>query len=147
MSSELSTLRTSRVLPFSAKAIYQAFSNPQLLAQWWGPEGFSNTFAVFEFIVGGRWQFTMHGPDGTDYTNESQFTALVPDQKVVIAHVCAPLFTLTIELTPLQNGTQLSWVQIFADEQAAHIVRQLYPLANEQNLDRLTQVLNQAPTV
>jgi uncharacterized protein YndB with AHSA1/START domain len=42
-------------------------------AQWWGPEGFANTFAQFEFKPGGRWVFVMHGPNGANYPNESVF--------------------------------------------------------------------------
>lgn len=34
----------------------------------WGPEGFTTTTRAFEFRVGGEWDFVMHGPDGTDYT-------------------------------------------------------------------------------
>jgi uncharacterized protein YndB with AHSA1/START domain len=75
------TLRTSRTLPFSAKDIYGAFASANLLASWWGPEGFSNTFEIFEFVTGGRWKFVMHGPDGKNYSNESTFEELVPNSK------------------------------------------------------------------
>ncbi|RFF27462.1 hypothetical protein DZK25_08660 [Wenzhouxiangella sp. 15181] len=47
------TLRTSRTLPFSPEEIYGAFASPELLAAWWGPEGFSNTFEIHEFTEGG----------------------------------------------------------------------------------------------
>jgi uncharacterized protein YndB with AHSA1/START domain len=43
------TLRTSRTLPFSPKEIYGAFASADLLALWWGPEGFLNTFEIFDF--------------------------------------------------------------------------------------------------
>lgn len=56
MSAEDKTMRTSRILLFSPTAVYAAFSSPELLAQWWGPEGFSNTFEVFEFKAGGQWK-------------------------------------------------------------------------------------------
>lgn len=101
------TLRTSRTLPFSPKEIYGAFASPDLLASWWGPEGFSNTFEVFEFFTGGRWRFVMHGPDGKNYLNESFFEELVPDSKIVIHHACPPNFKLTVELIPDREGTHL----------------------------------------
>jgi len=139
---EESLIFTSRVLPFSPAAIYAAFSSPELLAEWWGPEGFTNSFEVFEFKVGGRWIFVMHGPDGKRYPNESVFAALEPNSKIVIEHVCAPLFTLTVKLTVVAKGTEVSWAQAFADVETAEAVRHIVVPANEQNLDRLTLMLS-----
>lgn len=142
MSIQTNVMSTSRVLPFSPVAIYAAFSSPELLAQWWGPEGFSSTFEVFEFKAGGQWKFVMYGPDGKSYPNESVFAVLELNSKVVIEHVCAPLFTLTVTLNPVANGTQLRWEQVFADEAMAQAVKHIVEPANEQNLDRLTRLLS-----
>ncbi|HSH85658.1 MAG: SRPBCC domain-containing protein [Methylophilus sp.] len=142
--SEDSTLSTSRTLPYSAQEVYRAFASADLLAAWWGPDGFTNTFEIFEFTTGGRWKFVMHGPDGKNHLNESVFTELVPDAKVVIHHNCLPYFTLTIELRPVNAGTHLTWNQVFNDAETARAVKQLVGSANEQNIDRLTQVLNKA---
>ena len=142
MSTTDKTMRTSRVLPFSPAAIYAAFSSPELLAKWWGPEGFTNTFDVFEFKAGGQWKFVMHGPDGKSYPNESVFAGLEPNSKIVIEHVCAPLFTLTVKLNAVADGTHLSWEQAFADEATAQAVKQIVEPANEHNLDRMTRVLS-----
>lgn len=137
-------LRTSRTLPFSPKEIYGAFASANLLALWWGPEGFSNTFEVFEFTAGGRWKFVMHSSDGEDYLNESFFEELVPDSKIVIHHDCPPNFKLTVGLTPDGEGTLLTWEQVFEDAETAHAVKQRAGAANEQNIDRLTTVLSEA---
>jgi uncharacterized protein YndB with AHSA1/START domain len=137
------TLRTSRTLPYTPKQIYDAFASADLLALWWGPEGFSNTFENFEFTVGGRWKFVMHGPDGNNYLNESIFVALVPDAKIVIQHTCTPHFTLTVELTPVNEGTHLTWEQVFEDAKTAQAVKQRVGSANEQNIDRLANVLGE----
>ena len=138
------TLRTSRTLPFSAKEIYGAFSSADLLALWWGPEGFSNTFEIFEFNEGGRWKFMMHAPDGSHYPNESSFEELVPDSKIVIHHDCPPNFKLTVKLTPDGKDTHLTWEQTFDDAETAQAVKKRAGSANEQNIDRLIHVLSQA---
>lgn len=138
------TLSTSRTLPYTPKEIYGAFASACLLAAWWGPEGFTNTFEIFEFKTEGRWKFVMHGPDGKDYLNESIFKELVNEVKVVIHHACPPHFTLTVELMPVSNGTYLTWNQVFDDAQTAQAVKQRAGPANEQNIDRLTQVLSKA---
>lgn len=138
------TLRTSRTLPFSPREIYGAFASADLLASWWGPEGFTSTFEIFEFTPGGHWKFVMHGPDGKSYLNESYFEELVPDARIVIHHDCPPYFKLTVELTPDAEGTHLTWEQVFEDAETAQAVRQRAGSANEQNIDRLTAVLNRA---
>lgn len=135
--------RNNRTLSFPPEAIYQAFASAELLAIWWGPAGFTNTFEVFEFKPGGQWKFVMHGPDGSDYRNESNFVELVPGRKVAIRHDCAPYFTLTITLTPVAGGTELTWEQDFDDAQVAQAIKHIVAPANEQNLDRLTAVLQQ----
>jgi len=137
------TLRTSRTLPFAPKEIYGAFASADLLASWWGPEGFSNTFEIFEFAPGGRWKFVMHSPDGENYPNESFFEELVTDSKIVIHHDCPPNFKLTVQLTPVSEGTHLTWEQVFDDAKTAQAVKQRAGSANEQNIDRLTTVLGE----
>ena len=133
--------RTQRTLSFSPQAIYNAFASPDLLAQWWGPEGFTNEFETFEFQVGGRWTFVMVGPDGARYPNESVFIELEPASRVVIRHDCGPFFTLSVQLTETTEGTHVQWEQVFDDVQIAQAVKAMVEPANEQNLDRLMRVL------
>ena len=133
--------RTERTLPFSPQAVYNAFSSAELLANWWGPEGFTNAFETFEFQVGGRWKFVMVGPDGARYPNENVFTALEPASCVVIRHDCEPFFTLTVQLSEVAGGTHVLWQQAFDDKHVAQALKAMVEPANEQNLDRLTHVL------
>jgi uncharacterized protein YndB with AHSA1/START domain len=135
------TFITRRQLPVSPAAVFAAIRDPACLATWWGPDGFTNRFDVFEFEPKGRWIFTMVGPDGTAYPNESVFAHIEPDRQVVIRHVCQPLFQLTITLEPSAGGTLLHWVQAFDDPAVAQAVRHIVEPANEQNLDRLAAVL------
>ena len=138
------THTTSRFLPHSPAQIYKAFASAEILTSWWGPNGFSNTFEVFEFNEGGKWEFLMHGPDGRSYKNNSVFLKLIPDSKIVIHHDCPPNFTLTIELTPEGNGTLLTWNQEFDDAKTAQAIKERAGSGNEENLDRLEQALQLA---
>jgi len=133
--------RTERTLPFTPEAIYKAFASPEVLASWWGPEGFTNEFENFEFQTGGHWEFVMVGPDGARYPNQCVFTGLEPASRVVIRHDCEPFFTLTVQLTQVTDGTHLQWQQVFDDAHIAQAVKAIVEPANEQNLDRLMHVL------
>jgi len=132
---------TERTLPFSIQSVYNAFALAEVLATWWGPEGFTNEFETFEFQVGGRWVFVMVGPDGARYPNQSVFTEIEPASRVVIRHDCEPFFTLRVQLIQVAAGTQVQWAQVFDDVQIAQAVKAIVEAANEQNLDRLTRVL------
>lgn len=133
----MSVFRTSRELAATPEAVFAAFEDPARLARWWGPAGFRNTFHTFEFRAGGAWLFTMHGPDGTDYPNESEFREIVPNATIRIRHLNLPHFDLDITLEPSAQGTLLTWVGVFENEAFAENARQFLETANEQNLDRL----------
>jgi uncharacterized protein YndB with AHSA1/START domain len=135
------TFRTSRVLPYTPAQVFEAFARPELLARWWGPDGFSNTFEVCEFKPGGRWKYVMHGPNGANFQNESVFLELHPSSTLVIHHVSKPRYLLTITLTAHEGGTAISWAQEFEDSAVAARIRHIVEPANEQNLDRLEGVL------
>jgi uncharacterized protein YndB with AHSA1/START domain len=138
--------RTERTLPFTPQVVYNAFASAEMLASWWGPEGFTNEFEIFEFQVGGRWKFVMVGPDGLRCPNESVFAELEPASRVVIRHDCEPFFTLSVQIIAVNGGTHLQWVQVFDDAQIAQAVKAIVEPANEQNLDRLIRALtNCAP--
>jgi uncharacterized protein YndB with AHSA1/START domain len=137
----MTTFSTTRQFAAIPAAIFAAIKDPERLAKWWGPNGFVNRFETFEFHTGGKWTFSMIGPDGTTYPNESVFFSIEPDRKVVIQHVCPPHFELTITLEPSSQGTLLHWDQAFADPSVAQAVRHIVEPANEQNLDRLSTEL------
>jgi uncharacterized protein YndB with AHSA1/START domain len=140
-SNPAAVLSTERVLPAGPHQVFAAFEDPTRLAQWWGPDGFTNTFEQFEFKPGGRWVFTMHGPNGANYANESVFRELQPGSRIVIEHVSAPHFTLSVTLTPRGNHTHLAWAQAFDTPEMARQLQSICVPGNEQNLDRLEAVL------
>ena len=132
---------TERVFSANPRKVFAAFEQPDKIAQWWGPKGFTNTFEQFEFKPGGRWVFVMHGPNGANYANESVFREIQPDTRIVIEHVVQPWFKLTVTLTARGDQTHLAWVQEFESPEVAAKMRPLSGTANEQNLDRLQALL------
>ena len=134
----MTTFSTSREIPATVDQVFAAIRQPERLARWWGPAGFTNTFGVCEFKKGGRWSFVMHGPDGKSYPNESVFAEIEAPKRVVIQHVSEPRFRLTIDLAPTKAGTLVSWAQAFENPELAARVESIVVPSNEQNLDRLT---------
>ena len=70
----------TRIFSAPRELVFEAWTNPRHLAQWWGPNGFSVTTHEVDIRAGGRWRFIMHGPekDTEPITFESTvtFTAL-----------------------------------------------------------------------
>lgn len=72
----------SRMLNAPVELVWEAWTKPEHIAQWWGPNGFSNTITKMDMVKGGEWDLVMHGPDGTEYVNKSIFKEIVPRKKL-----------------------------------------------------------------
>ena len=118
--------------------MWSALSDPARLAQWWGPRGFTNTFHEFELRTGGRWRFTMHGPDGARYEQTREFIEVVPQERIVLEND-DPVhrFRMTISLEPRGRGTRLVWSMVFESAVEFARVKDLIASANEENFNRL----------
>lgn len=77
---------TSRVFDAPREVVWDAFTDPAQVVQWWGPRGFTTTIHEMDVRPGGRWRHTMHGPDGTDYPNASVFQEIGKPERIVYSH-------------------------------------------------------------
>jgi len=125
-----------RLLAVSPEAAYAAFADPDRLARWWGPKGFTNDMEVFELRAGGRWHILMHGPDGQTFPNRSIFVAVIPGRRIVYDHD-GHLFRAMLDFAPQGAGTRLTFVQRFPTAEARDAVAAICIPGNEENLDRL----------
>ena len=100
-------LLTVRMLDAPRELVWQAWTEPERVAQWWGPDGFRNTMHEMDVRPGGAWRFIMHGPDGTDYPNEILFTEVTAPARLVYSHV-APPFESTVTFDDVGGKTVLA---------------------------------------
>ena len=135
-------LGTHRRLPAPPRRVFEAFADPDQLALWWGPLGFTNTIRQFDFRPGGTWSLVMHSPQGMDYDNESVFVEIVPDQRIVFDHVSPPHFRWMLSLQADGEHTEAHWLMRFPSTAARDALRAVIDPANEENLDRLTALLS-----
>ena len=117
-------IRLSRKLDAPVELVWEVWTTPEHIANWWGPNGFTNTIHKMEVKPGGVWELVMHGPDGTDYKNKSVFKEIVPFKKIVYEHVSAPKFVSTIEFEQQGEQTLISWHMLFETaEQFIQVVK------------------------
>lgn len=134
---------TQRTIHAPCAVVFKAFSTPELLARWWGPEGFTSTFKEFDLRKDGDWRFTMHGPDGTDYPNENRFVEVIENEKIVIEHVLGHHFFLTLTFTPKGDTTVIGWCQLFDTVEEYQKLAEFVARANQQNLDKWEAVVKE----
>ncbi len=136
-------LRLSRTLNAPIELVWEVWTDPEHIAKWWGPEGFTNTIHGMDMRPGGEWNLTMHGPDGTDYKNMSVFKEIVKHEKIVYEHVSGPKFLATIQFEAQGDKTAINWHMLFESaEQFIQVVKTFK--ADEglkQNLDKLNLYL------
>src|SRR5579863_5750155 len=129
----------SRLLNAPVNLVWEVWTKPDHIKNWWGPNGFTNTIHSMNVKSGGEWNLTMHGPDGTDFGNKSIFKEIVKHKKIVYEHVSSPKFLATIDFESQQNKTFIRWHMLFeSKEQFIQVVKTFK--ADEglkQNVDKL----------
>jgi len=106
-------LLITRLLDAPRELVWEVWTDPDHIKNWWGPNGFTNTIFIMDVKPGGIWDFVMHGPDGTDYKNKSRYVEIVKYEKIVFDHISGPKFTATITFEKQDNKTLLTWRMLF----------------------------------
>ncbi|MNY33081.1 hypothetical protein D3C86_1673420 [compost metagenome] len=83
----------------------------------------------------------MHGPDGTDYPNHNVFEEIVPLERIVLRHLSGHEFQITATFEELDDRTRMTFRQLFMDPADFEQSKNMCAEANEQNLDRLNDLL------
>ena len=55
-------MRISRVFKAPVQLMWEAWTSPEHIVNWWGPDGFTGTVHQMDFKEGGEWSLTLHGP-------------------------------------------------------------------------------------
>ncbi len=76
----------TRVFDAPRELVFQMWTDPRHVAQWWGPNGFTSTIQEMDVRPGGVWRFTMRGPDGKDWPNVVTYEQVVPPERLVYLH-------------------------------------------------------------
>jgi uncharacterized protein YndB with AHSA1/START domain len=80
-------LELTRVLPAARPVVFEAFSAPDKLAQWWGPAGFSTPSLDFLVRAGERYRIEMQPPQGERFLLTGEFRRVDPPARVVFTFV------------------------------------------------------------
>jgi uncharacterized protein YndB with AHSA1/START domain len=139
----------TRVFDAPRELVWNAWTDPKQVVQWWGPRGFTTTIHKMDVRPGGVWRHTMHGPDGTDYPNKSVFTEIVKPERIVYSHSggkkgdAGARFQATWTFEAQAGKTKLTLRMVFPSAEARdQVVKQYNAIeGGNQTLTRLAEHL------
>lgn len=144
--SKSNEIRITRVYDAPVKAVWDAWTDPEQVAQWWGPRGFTLTTHSKDLRPGGSWVYTMHGPDGVDYPNKTIYYEVEKFSRLVYDHGGnddrPPLFRVTITFAEAKGKTTMDMRMTLATPEAAEEIKKFIKKAGGNSTwDRLAEYL------
>jgi uncharacterized protein YndB with AHSA1/START domain len=127
--------------------VFQALSEPEELAKWWGPEGFTVASIDFEPRVGNTYRIEMQPPGGDAFHLTGEFREVEPPVRLVYTFVWEPAdpddVETLVELScrDLRNSTEVSLTQGPFRTDARH---ELHRNGWTESLDKLERFISQA---
>lgn len=129
---------STRIVQAARETVFKAWTDPVHLQNWWGPAGFSNTFHQFDLRPGGRWLFTMHGPEKGNYENECEFIKIDPPSLVVWQRISKPIFRVVARFEEVTAAeTKVVFKMLFDTAAECNKLKPFVVDKNEENFDRL----------
>jgi uncharacterized protein YndB with AHSA1/START domain len=131
----------TRMIEAPRELVFDAWTSNEHLEQWWGPNGFTLTTDEIDVRPGGRWVFTMHGPDGTDYPNEIVYEEVRRPELITFEHGGGgdPTFRGVITFDDFIGNTVLTMRSVFQTKELMdELVERVGAIeGGNQTLDRL----------
>lgn len=138
----------TRLLHASRELVWEAWTDPEHVKNWWGPDGFTLTNKAMDVRPGGTWTFTMHGM-GMDFPNKVEFIEVKKPELLVYKHSDGEPdgFSFTTHITFEEQGenTLLTMKGIFrSEEELLEKDRQVNAIeGGKQHLGRLDAYVTQ----
>jgi uncharacterized protein YndB with AHSA1/START domain len=76
-------IHIERVFDGPRDRVFAAFTDPQLIPQWWGPHGTTTIVDVMDVSPGGSWRFISQGSDGSETAFRGTYREVVAPERIV----------------------------------------------------------------
>jgi len=135
----------TRLLDAPRELVWEVWTNPAHIKEWWGPDGFSLTTKAMNVEPGKTWEFIMHGW-GKDWDNKVEYTEVIKPSLISYKHSGAGAdynFSVTITFEEVEGKTLLTMKSVFKSKE---IIDELNRKVNaieggKQTLNRLENYL------
>lgn len=120
-------LINTRFFKAPRELVFEAWTKPEHVAHWFGPNGFTLTTHQMDVRPGGMWQYIMHGPDGTDYDNRVVYEEISRPERLVYLHGHdkdndPEAFHVTVTFGEEDGGTRLTMRMVLATPEQREMV-------------------------
>jgi uncharacterized protein YndB with AHSA1/START domain len=126
--------------------VYEVFTNPELIPQWWGPRELTTQVERMEVRKGGIWRYIQHDAAGEEYAFSGVYHLVAPSEKLVFTFEFEPMAGhIILETTTFadQGGKTLvvdqSVFQSVADRDG--MVNSGMERGSSESMERLTEIL------
>ena len=76
----------TKIIDAPREKVWEAWTTPELVEKWWGPEGFTAPSAKIDLKEGGKYVYAMKGPDGTEWDrvmySAGVFNKIIPYERI-----------------------------------------------------------------
>ncbi len=72
-----------RVFDAPRRLVFQAWTDPDQVARWWGPQGFTTQYCKMDIRPGGAYRFCMRSPQGVDHWKRGVYREIVEPERIV----------------------------------------------------------------
>ena len=142
----------TRMLETPRELVWEAWTNPKLLAEWWGPRGFTNPVCEVNLRVGGALRIHMRAPNGMIFPMRGAFQEIVKPEKLVFTNIAVdnedrPVLdgVTTVTFADLGGKTELTlktWAVAMVDYAAAYL--QGMETGWTMSIDKLAEMLSKS---
>ena len=94
------TLTLNRTFNAPINLVWEAWTQPEHIAQWWGPKGMKIEVLGHDFQVGGAWKYAMEMPDGSKFITEGVYIEIEKFRKIYS----------TADFKPMTEGVEIQAV-------------------------------------
>lgn len=91
------TVTLKKHLDAPIQLVWEAWSQPGHITQWWGPKGMETKVIEHDFRVGGQWKYSMKMPDGNDFISDGIYSCIDELKEI----------TSTANFKPMTEGVEI----------------------------------------
>ena len=79
-------LLITRVFNAHRSLVFKAWTEPQHLVHWWGPQGFTLPSCTMDLRPGGTYRFCMRSPEGVDHWLQGIYREIIEPERLVFTY-------------------------------------------------------------
>ncbi|HTV60696.1 MAG TPA: SRPBCC family protein [Verrucomicrobiae bacterium] len=84
---ETPTIVMTRIFDAPRALVFEVYTNPKHIPQWWGPKILETTVEKMDVRPGGEWRIVQRAPDGQEFRFHGEYREVTPPEKVVSTFV------------------------------------------------------------